>query len=288
LNPAFVEPHPAESLLGKILASTAAELAASQTSHPIRELERQIADLPPAQPFTGVLREAGFSVIAELKRRSPSQGHMPHFDTALDAYERSPIVSALSVLTNRAWFDTGIDDLRMIRAKTGKPILRKEFIVDPHQVFEARAAGADAVLLMANVLTPVGLAQLSDVACELGLTVLFEVHTAEEIAKLPSRVDCCGVNSRTFSSNAAQRYAEARAARDEGHARDLSTDLGRFDLVAALPQGAVRIAESGITPGTIAAVRDQWRFDAALIGTSLLTAPEGPAAALAAFERALG
>ena len=155
----------------------------------------------PDAPSHGALA-ASFGLIAEIKERSPSVGPMraENVTDAPDAYDESPIVAALSVLTNAHHFGMDIERLAAIRSRVTKPVLRKDFMIDEYQVREARAFGADAILLMANVLDAPRLAGFHDLARELGMEVLFEVHTEEEIALLPTDARIVGINSRKFKS----------------------------------------------------------------------------------------
>ena len=205
---------------------------------------------------------------------------------AAAAYERCPRVRALSVLTNATHFGMSISRLEEIRAASSKPVLRKDFIFDEYQVYEARAAGADALLLMANLLEADELRRLYDLTRELGMEALFECHDREQIERVPPQAQVFGINSRSFAASGAD-YAAAQARRAAGASRDFTTDLGRFELGRHLPAHAVKVAESGVGPGTVAAVRDLGLFHAVLVGTSLLLAPDGIEAELEAFEKAL-
>lgn len=275
------------TILERIVADTAAELAEAKRRRPLAELQRRLADAPPVRPLAAALR-GRFSLIAELKVRSPSQGPMrpQNVAEAPAAYEHSPIVAAVSVLTNAPHFGMSIERLAEIRARSSKPVLRKEFIFDEYQVLEARAFGADAILLMANLLEPEELRRLHALARDLGMDALFECHTPEHIAAVPAGARLYGINSRSFARSQAD-YAAARASQTQGTHWDPTTDLSRFDLGRYLPPQAVRVAESGVSPATVGAVRALGWFDAVLVGSWLLRAPEGVSAALRAFEQAL-
>ena len=141
---------------------------------------------------------------------------------------------------------------------------------------------------MANILTPAGLRELSALAASLGLAVLFELHTADEIAKLPANPRLCGINSRVFKSNdSAARYFGSKVLRFLGVKKDLSIKRDQFELVGQLPAGALRIAESGVDPAMVPHLRDTLGFHALLVGTSLLMAADGVRAELARFEQQL-
>ena len=276
-----------QTILDEILLHVRRELADAQALRPVAELRRMISDAPPVRSLSSALRQQ-FGLIAEIKDRSPSQGEMRKENVAAApaAYEQSKIVRAVSVLTNASHFGMSMEKLRAVRAVTTKPILRKDFIFDEYQILEARAFGADAVLLMANLLDADELQKLFTATRALGMDALFECHDREQIAQVPAGAEIYGINSRTFAVGSGQ-YAEARQQRVAGAKQDFTTDLSRFDIGKFLPSHAVKVAESGIHPHTIAAVRDQQNFHAALVGTSLLVAPNGVERELAAFETAL-
>lgn len=275
------------TILERIVQDAQSELAAAQRHRSLLEVKRMTAGAPAVRPLAQALRQ-GFCLIAEIKERSPSQGPMRSQNVAAApaAYERSPLVRAFSILTNSTHFGMSLDRLRDIRAQTTKPVLRKDFIFDEYQVWEARAFGADAILLMANLLERDELRRLFELARELGLEVLFECHSREQIEAVPSGAEVFGINSRTFSSGAAT-YAAARQHRQAGGQEDLTTDLRQFDLVHHLPSSAIKVAESGVSVTTIARVRDALGYHAALVGTSLLLSEQGPARELERFEQAL-
>lgn len=268
------------TFLDQILADVRHELASTKAARPAADVRARLADAPPPRDFPGALA-AGFGLIAEIKERSPSVGPMraANVADAPRAYEESPIVRALSVLTNARHFGMDVFRLAAIRAQVGKPVLRKDFFVDEYQVREARAFGADAILLMANVLDAPRLAGFYDLARELGMEALFEVHTEEEIGLLPAGARIVGINSRKFKSTTGFVGATGRSQ------NDFSLSFDAFDLADRLPAGALHVAESGIGPDNLALARD--RFDAALIGTSLLRDEAGIAACLAKFKEAL-
>ncbi len=269
------------TFLDQILADVAHELSSTKAARPLADIRARLADAPPPRDFRAALA-TGFGLIAEIKERSPSVGPMraANIAAAPAAYEESPIVRGLSILTNAHHFGMDITRLAAIRAQVTKPVLRKDFIVDEYQIREARAFGADAILLMANVLDAPRLAGFYDLARELGLAVLFEVHIEEEIALLPAEAAIVGINSRKFKSTTGFVGATGRSA------SDFSLAFDAFDLAGKLPAGALHVAESGIGPDNLALARD--RFDAVLVGTSLLRDEAGIHACLAKFEAALG
>jgi indole-3-glycerol phosphate synthase len=269
------------TILDRILPDVRRELDAARLAVPLEEIQSRAAVARPPRDFAGALTAQGFGLIAEVKLRSPSMGDMraENASHAAAAYEASPIVRAVSVLTNETHFGTGIRDLEKIAAASTKPVLRKDFILDPYQIYAARAAGADAVLLMANVLSADRMRDLHDIVLSLGMESLFEVHEEEEIAALPATARVVGINSRKFKSR------DGFVARGQSTDEDFTLDFAAFELAEKLPAGSVRVAESGVTPATVAPLARH--FDAALVGTSLLRDPRGVAAALAEFAAAL-
>jgi indole-3-glycerol phosphate synthase len=188
-------------------------------------------------------------------------------------------VRGISVLTNEIHFGMSVFRMADVRAHSPKPVLRKDFLIEEYQVREARAFGADAILLMANVLDSARLHGFYDLARELGMEALFEVHEAAEIALLPPDAKIVGINSRKFKTDSG--FVGASGASE----KDFSLDYGAFELASQLPPNCLKVAESGLSPANIRDVRDA--FQAALVGTSLLRDPRGPADCLKEFEEAL-
>jgi indole-3-glycerol phosphate synthase len=231
-----------------------------------------MADLAEArQPRGAQFRDAigrrdGINVIAECKRRSPARGVLARSYRPADiarAYEAGG-AAAVSVLTEPAFFDGSIAHLEAVRQAIDLPVLRKDFIVDEYQLFEARAAGADAVLLIVAVLGPEILRALATRAADLGLAALVEVHSREELdAAAAAGSGIIGVNSRNL--------------------RTLDVDLAVCDaLIDAAPADAVMVAESGVrSHDEILRLRARG-FDAFLVGERLMTDAD-PRAALASL-----
>ena len=270
-----------KTILDEILADVRVEVAAAKQAVPIAEIRARLADAPPTRDFAEALGQGGFGLIAEIKRCSPSVGPMreENVDAAAATYAASSHVRAVSILTNRTHFGMGIEDLARLRAALPQPVLRKDFFIDDYQILEARAHGADAILLMANVLDATQLRDFHQLALELGMEALFEIHTLDEIAMLPASARVVGINSRKFKSTSGFVGSSGSSQ------KDFSLEMSVFDLVTHLPSGCLRVAESGLAPETIASVSS--KFDAALVGTSLLRDPRGLAACLADFERAI-
>jgi indole-3-glycerol phosphate synthase len=269
-----------KTFLDEILLDVRTELDAARAKRPPSEIRRMAADGLPVRPLIDAL-EGNFSLIAEIKQRSPSVGPMraENVAGAPAAYEECHLVGALSVLTNHLHFGMSVEHLASARRTVSKPVLRKDFLIEEYQVREARAFGADAILLMANVLDAPRLHGFYDLARELGMEALFEVHTLEEIDLLPSGARIVGINSRKFKTDT------GFVGKQGSSEKDFSLDYSVFDLVEKLPAASLKVAESGISPGNIMEIRT--RFQAVLVGTSLLRDPRGIRACLAEFEEAL-
>lgn len=275
-----------QSILDEILHHVRERLEQQRRDRPLQELEAQALEAPPVRPFAAAL-EDGFGLIAEIKQCSPSMGEMrrENVEEAPEAYAGSPAVKAVSLLTEPTYFGQDLEDFRRLREAVGKPALRKDFIFDPYQVVEARAYGADAILLMSQHLTVDKIIELTGVAKSLGMDVLLECFTPEQIEQTPGAVSMVGVNSRTFSAGR-DTYQKAREHREQGGQSDVTTDTSNFSIISHLKIDAIRVAESGISPDTIPRVRELG-YQAALVGTSLLLDERGIRAALADFEQAI-
>lgn len=272
--------------LHSILADAREACAAQQAARPLADVkaaaEEAKARFPARSIRTTLLEQPG--IIAEIKHRSPSMGDMraENVAAARGAYAASSMVRAVSVLTDERHFGGRLEHLAAVREATGKPVLRKDFIFEEYQVFQARAAGADALLLMTNVFEDrLRLRGLYELTKGLGMDALVETHTLAEIEAVVDFADWVGINSRDFKVSGGFDPSK------QSGPRDVTTDLGTFDLVRAVPDNIVKLAESGIhTADDLAAVFAAG-FHGGLIGTALLMAPEGPAAKLETFSAAL-
>ncbi len=187
-------------ILQQIVAHTREIVAQRRTQLSLQELKARLASSPqPTNSLGKHLRDDQPNIIAEFKRRSPSR---PNINQSADpvamarAYELGG-AAAMSVLTEPGFFAGNPSDLRAIRKQVALPLLRKDFMIDPYQFYEAREMGADLVLLIARILEPAQLADFTQLAHELGMEVLCEVHNSEELAKIgPAPVDFLGVNCR--------------------------------------------------------------------------------------------
>ena len=209
-----------KDILSEIVAHKRLEVEEQKRQLPADELRRRIAAQPdrPCRSMKASLASKPLGIIAEFKRRSPSKGWI-HQDARPEevapAYAAAG-AAALSVLTDEAYFGGTLDDIVRIRPLVDIPILRKEFIIDPYQLQQARAVGADAVLLIAACLTPDECASLTAEAHALGLEVLLEMHSVEELAYVQAGPDMVGINNRhlgSFVTDVATSFQLAEALR---------------------------------------------------------------------------
>jgi len=224
----------AVSVLDDIVAGVRSDLAEREAAIPIAELRAALTDVDPPRDPMPHFRAPGSSVIAEVKRRSPSKGDLADIpDPAVLAAEYAAGgAAAVSVLTEQRRFGGSLDDLRAVRAAVDTPVLRKDFIVSTYQLLEARAAGADLALLIVAALDDDTLRRLHDEAHDLGLTVLVEVHDEAEAERAVALgAELLGVNARNL--------------------RTLEVDDATFGRLAPLlPDDRVLVAESGISGPT--------------------------------------
>jgi indole-3-glycerol phosphate synthase len=249
----------APTVLARILLSTREQLAARKREVSEAELAEQAQRQPPrGGRFRDALQRPGAGVIAEFKRRSPSAGPLragAEVAELVRAYERGG-ACALSVLTEGPHFDGSLDDLRAARQASELPLLRKDFIVDRYQLYEARAAGADAVLLIVAALEQRELAALHERARELGLDVLVEVHDQAELAvALAIGARLIGINNRDL--------------------RDFSVEVERTSqLLEHVPPEVTVVSESGIDGPECVRSLAREGVAAVLVGEALMRAPD--------------
>jgi indole-3-glycerol phosphate synthase len=246
------------SVLERIVEDTRDEVGRRRESVPLARLEAAIAERPEGRPFSEALLRPGISLIAEHKRRSPSAGLIREGASVEDivlAYERGG-AAALSVLTEPFHFGGSLDDLRAARAISELPVLRKDFVVDPYQLYESAAAGADAILLIVAALEPEALYELLAEARALDLDALVEIHDERELeVALDVEADVLGINNRDLG--------------------DFSVDIERtYDLLADIPAGKTVVSESGFTSRDELDELDRVGVDAVLIGETLMRAPD--------------
>jgi indole-3-glycerol phosphate synthase len=246
------------SVLERIVDDTREEVARRRESVPLAALESAIATRPEFRPFSEALLRPGVSLIAEHKRRSPSAGEIRAGATVRDivgAYERGG-AAALSVLTEPFHFGGGLDDLREARGATTLPVLRKDFIVDPYQLYESAAVGADAILLIVAALELPDLDMLLQEARALDLDALVEVHDERELEQaLEVDADVLGINNRSLD--------------------DFSVDVERtYELLTDVPAGKTVVSESGFSTRDQLDELERVGIDAVLIGETLMRATD--------------
>jgi indole-3-glycerol phosphate synthase len=258
--------------LEPIVAAAREQIRQRRTAAPLAELERAAAmraESDPVRPFQAALARPGLSLIAEHKRRSPSAGPIREdlvLEDVVGAYERGG-AAALSILTEGPSFGGSLDDLRAARRAARLPLLRKDFVVDPYQVHESFAAGADAILLIVAALTGRELTSLYAAAGDLGLSALVEVHDERELeVALELGAALIGINNRDLKT--------------------LEVDTRRtFELVPRVGDHALVVSESGFS---LPAQLDQLAnagVDGVLVGEALMRSPDVEAACRALTAR---
>jgi len=249
-------------ILDTIVETKRREVAARKAATPLAGLEKMIAGMPPARDFKAALvAGAGCAIIAEVKRRSPSRGLLrADFNPVRIAreYERCG-AAAVSVLTDETFFGGCNADLAAVKSAVSLPVLRKEFIIDPYQVCETREIGADAILLIAAILTEGQLREYRELADSLGLAALVEIHDREELEKaLSAGAEIVGINNRDLKT----------------FTTDLRTSI---TLAPFIPKGRIAVSESGIRTRVEIETLLNAGIGAFLIGETLIAAPEiGP------------
>ena len=255
-------------ILQRILAVKAKEVAAAKTQRPLSAMRIAAAAMPEPRDFAGALRAkvavGEAAVIAEIKKASPSRGVLREdFDpVAIAASYAGHGAACLSVLTDQQFFQGSADYLRSARAACSLPVLRKDFMLDAYQVYEASAMGADCILLIVAALNPRRMAELAAIATDLGMAVLVEVHNSVELDRaLELKTPLIGINNRNLHT------FETR----------LDVTLG---LLKRIPPDRTVITESGILqPADVSLMRDNG-VDCFLVGEAFMRAPD-PGAELA-------
>jgi indole-3-glycerol phosphate synthase len=245
-------------MIEQLIAAARTGVEERRTETPQEGLESRLPGRGEDRPFSEALVRPGLSLVAEFKRQSPSAGEISATATVeeqVGAYERGG-AAALSVLTDQLHFGGSLEDLRGARAACSLPILRKDFIVDPYQLYEAAVNGADAVLLIVRALEDRALAEMYERARGLDLDCLVEVHDGEELERaLLLDADVIGVNNRNL---------------DEGTV-DVSTT---YELMPDVPAGKTVVAESGISTREELEELERVGVDAVLIGSALMSAAD--------------
>ena len=258
------------TILDKIIASKRKEVALKKNVVSIQQLENSDLFNSKTNSLSKSIMNSPFGIIAEHKRLSPSKAIINHslsVEEVVKGYENAG-ASGISILTDNHYFGGSLDDLILARAAVKTPLLRKEFIIDDYQILEAKANGADAILLIAAVLTKEEIKQLSEFAQSLALEVLLEVHNQEELDKssMPS-LDLIGVNNRNLKTF------------------EVSLQ-NSIDLINHIPNDFVKISESGITTTNDIKLLRSHGFQGFLIGESFMKT-DNPGKSLAQFINVL-
>jgi len=242
-------------ILDEICAHKRTEVESAKKTAPLTSLEQLIADVPKPRDFRQALRDPGISLIAEVKRASPSKGVMVEDwrPTELAGlYERCG-ARAISILTDEKYFQGSLDTYRAVRRDVNVPCLRKEFIVDEYQIYESRAAGADAILLIVRCLSDAQLKEYLELSTSLGMAALVETHDAFEIDRaLKAGAHIIGINNRDLATFTV----------------DVKTTM---ELKKLIPGGHPLVSESGIHTRDHVQMLEDGGVDAILVGESLVT-----------------
>jgi indole-3-glycerol phosphate synthase len=246
------------SVLESIVDGVREDLAVREAALPFDQLKEMSAKAPPAKDVIAALNAPGVGVIAEVKRRSPSKGELAEIPepAALAKDYADAGARVISVLTERRRFGGSLDDLDAVRAVVDIPVLRKDFVISPYQVHEARLHGADMILLIVAALEQNALEALLDRVESLGMTALVEVHTAEEADRaLEAGAKVMGVNARNLHT--------------------LEVDREVFGKIApGLPFETLKIAESGVRGPADLMAYAGYGADAVLVGEGLVTSAD--------------
>ncbi len=250
------------TVLDDIIAGVRVDLDARMNSTPLDDVKAAASRMPAPRDAELILREPGVGVIAEVKRASPSKGRLAEIDDPAQLardYEAGG-ARCISVLTEQRRFGGSLDDLRAVRCAVDIPVLRKDFIVTSYQLWEARAHGADVVLLIVAALDQNALVSLIERTRSLGMTPLVEVHEEAEVERaVDAGATIIGVNARNLKT--------------------LEVDRGTFARLAPMiPDSCLRIAESGVRDPRDLIAYAEAGADAVLVGESLATSPDPRAA----------
>lgn len=259
-----------ENILAEIVEHKKTEVTERKKRRGVDELKHSQMFSRPVHSLRAFLKSPGRNgIIAEFKRQSPSKGLINGTASVQEvtaAYARNG-ASGLSVLTDQQFFGGSMDDLQQARAVNSIPILRKDFVIDEYQIAEARAIGADVILLIAECLSKAEVAHLAKYAVDLGLEVLLEVHSAEQLEKITPDTQLVGINNRDLTT--------------------FKVDIHRsMELLKQIPAEYSKVAESGMDdPATIVTLKNAG-FDGFLIGEHFMKA-ENPGSAFEAFTQRL-
>jgi indole-3-glycerol phosphate synthase len=253
------------NILDKIILSKRAEIEQQKKLISTNDMTKSPYFKEAGYSFKRALKNNATGIIAEFKRKSPSLGWIKEGANVTDittGYAAAG-AAALSILTDEPFFGGTLSDLRKVRQSVSIPILRKDFIVDEYQLFQAKSAGADVILLIAECLDKKTVKNLAETAKNLGLEVLMEVHSEEQLEKICDAIDCIGVNNRNLKTFKVS----------------LQTSI---DLSAQIPNQFVKIAESGISNAESISLLSNYGFKGFLIGEAFMKT-EHPAETLKQF-----
>lgn len=227
-------------ILTQIIAAKRLEVAEQKAAVSALSLERMVEESAPCRSMSRALEASATGIIAEFKRRSPSKGWIHEgadAEVIATGYAREG-ATALSVLTDSAYFGGSLSDFRRVRSRVGIPMLRKDFIVDPYQVLQSKAVGADAILLIAAALSRDECRSLADLAHELRMEVLLELHDERELDYVDDRADMVGINNRCLGTF-------------------VTRPEHSLHMAGLLPHDRVLVAESGLSrPDTVCRLRE--------------------------------
>lgn len=248
-------------ILDEIVAHGREELKKRQGSLPLAELRQMVREQPPTLDFAAALQGDRVRLIAEVKRASPSKGAIRLYADPVEIAETYALngAAAISVLTETKHFQGSLQDLRAIRDALGEnrvPLLRKDFLFDPYHIYESRAYGADALLLIVAILDPTQLKELLFLSHQLGMKCLVEVHSEAELTvALKTEARIIGINNRSLDT--------------------LDVDLNTTKrLRAFIPPDRIVVSESGVTGRADVELLRHLRVDAVLVGEALMVAPD--------------
>jgi len=257
-----------KDILSEIIANKRFEVDLQKQAISIEQLQEGINEVPASRSMKRALASSDSGIIAEFKRRSPSKGWIKQ-----EARPEEIVPSYLaagasaSILTDEKFFGGSLKDIRTARPLVDVPIIRKDFIIDEYQLYQAKIVGADAVLLIAAALKQEKCQELAEQAHELGLEVLLEIHSAEELPYINSKIDMIGINNRNLGT--------------------FFTDVeNSFRLAGQLPQDAVLVSESGISDPEVVKRLRTAGFRGFLIGETFMKTPQ-PGETLQNFLKAI-
>lgn len=242
-----------KDILSEIIANKRFEVDLQKQAISMEQLQEGICDAPASRSMKQALASSASGIIAEFKRRSPSKGWIKQEalpEEIIPSYVEAG-ATALSILTDEKFFGGSLKDIRTARPLVEIPILRKDFIIDEYQLYQAKIVGADAVLLIAAALERERCNELAEQAHELGLEVLLEIHSSDELVYIDKKIDMVGINNRNLGT--------------------FFTDVeNSFRLAGQLPQDAVLVSESGISDPEIVKRLRLAGFRGFLIGETLM------------------